>query len=127
MLLDNAQELLKQPKPTESDLLRRFKVTIWDAHHYGLTSIHDAGLDPSSLAFCKRYDIIALDLCYGSQFVSITSQAEIGVLSVSNYLQIFALLDNSENYLRSEFMRWLFSMQRNHIGETSVHRLRQGD
>ena len=54
VLMDNAQELLKQPKLTESDLLRRFKVTIRDAHRYGLTSIHDAGLDPASLAFFKR-------------------------------------------------------------------------
>jgi hypothetical protein len=54
VLLDNAQELLKQPGLTESDLLRRFKVTIRDAHRYGLTSIHDAGLDPASLAFFKR-------------------------------------------------------------------------
>ena len=55
VLLDNAQELLKQPQLTESDLLRRFKVTVRDAHKYGLTSIHDAGLDPASLAFFNRY------------------------------------------------------------------------
>lgn len=55
LLLDNAQDLLKQPPLTESDLLRRFKVAIRDAHRYGLTSIHDAGLDPASLAFFKRF------------------------------------------------------------------------
>jgi len=55
VLLDNAQDLLKQPALTESDLLRRFKVAIRDAHRYGLTSIHDAGLDPVSLAFFKRF------------------------------------------------------------------------
>ncbi|KAF8160976.1 amidohydrolase family-domain-containing protein [Crassisporium funariophilum] len=54
VLLDNAQELLKQPELTESDLLRRFKVAVRDAHRYGLTSIHDAGLDPMSLAFFNR-------------------------------------------------------------------------
>ncbi|PPQ89547.1 hypothetical protein CVT25_012219 [Psilocybe cyanescens] len=54
VLLDNAQDLLKQPELTESDLLRRFKVAVRDAHRYGLTSIHDAGLDPKSLAFFKR-------------------------------------------------------------------------
>ncbi|TFK44572.1 amidohydrolase family-domain-containing protein [Crucibulum laeve] len=54
LLLDNAQDLLKQPKLTESDLLRRFKVAVKDAHSLGLTSIHDAGLDPISLAFFKR-------------------------------------------------------------------------
>ncbi|KAF8813640.1 hypothetical protein BYT27DRAFT_7083829 [Phlegmacium glaucopus] len=54
VLLDNAQELLKQPELTESDLLRHFKVTVRDAHRNGLTSIHDAGLDPTSLAFFNR-------------------------------------------------------------------------
>ncbi|KAF9529284.1 amidohydrolase family-domain-containing protein [Crepidotus variabilis] len=53
-LLDNAQELLKQPELTESDLMRRFKVAVRDAHRFGLTSIHDAGLNPISLAFFKR-------------------------------------------------------------------------
>lgn len=52
--MDNAQELLKQPEITESDLLRRFKVAVRDAHALGLTSIHDAGLDPVSLTFFKR-------------------------------------------------------------------------
>ena len=56
--MDNAQELLKQPKLTESDLLRRFKVTVRDAHKHGLTSIHDAGLDPASLAFFNRYVLL---------------------------------------------------------------------
>ncbi|RXW23347.1 hypothetical protein EST38_g2492 [Candolleomyces aberdarensis] len=53
LLLDNAQDLLKQPKLTEGDLFRRFMVTVRDAHRHGLTSIHDAGLDPASLAFFK--------------------------------------------------------------------------
>ncbi|KAH9485282.1 Putative amidohydrolase YtcJ [Psilocybe cubensis] len=51
---DNAQDLLKQPELTENDLMRRFKVAVRDAHRYGITSIHDAGLDPKSLAFFKR-------------------------------------------------------------------------
>ncbi|EAU91349.2 amidohydrolase [Coprinopsis cinerea okayama7 len=51
VLLDNAQDLLKQPKLTQEDLLRRFKVTVREAHKHGLTSIHDAGLDPISLEF----------------------------------------------------------------------------
>ncbi|KAF5385987.1 hypothetical protein D9615_002411 [Tricholomella constricta] len=54
VLLDNAQELLKQPELTEGDLQRRFRVAVRDAHAFGLTSIHDAGLDPASLAFFKR-------------------------------------------------------------------------
>ncbi|KAJ2937032.1 hypothetical protein H1R20_g58, partial [Candolleomyces eurysporus] len=53
LFLDNAQDLLKQPKLTEGDLFRRFMVTVRDAHRHGLTSIHDAGLDPASLAFFK--------------------------------------------------------------------------
>lgn len=54
VLLDNAQELLKQPKLTEGDLLRRFRVAVRDALQVGLTSIHDAGLDPTSLSFFRR-------------------------------------------------------------------------
>jgi len=77
VLMDNAQELLKQPKLTESDLLRRFKVTIRDAHRYGLTSIHDAGLDPASLAFFKR-------------------QAEIGVIPIRIFAMVF--FDENEPY-----------------------------
>ncbi|KAF8894936.1 amidohydrolase family-domain-containing protein [Gymnopilus junonius] len=58
VLLDNAQDILKLPELTESDLLRQFKVTVRDAHRYGITSIHDAGLDPKSLAFFKRQEEI---------------------------------------------------------------------
>ncbi|KAJ3539262.1 hypothetical protein NMY22_g4813 [Coprinellus aureogranulatus] len=54
LLLDNAQDLLNQPKPTEDDMQRRFMTTVRDAHRHGLTSIHDAGLDPSSLEFFKE-------------------------------------------------------------------------
>lgn len=55
VFLDNAQDLLKQPKLTENDLMRRFNVAVRDALKYGITSIHDAGLDPMSLAFFKRF------------------------------------------------------------------------
>lgn len=54
LLLDNAQDLLKQPALTDDDLYRRFMVTVRDAHRHGLTSIHDAGLDPISLAFFNK-------------------------------------------------------------------------
>ncbi|KAJ3886813.1 amidohydrolase family-domain-containing protein [Lentinula edodes] len=54
MLLDNAQELVKQPKLLEDDLLRRFDSAIQNAVKFGLTSIHDAGLDPASLKFFKQ-------------------------------------------------------------------------
>ncbi|KAF8626850.1 hypothetical protein AX15_004675 [Amanita polypyramis BW_CC] len=54
VLLDNAQDLVKQPDPSHSDLLRRFNLAMKDALSYGLTSIHDAGLKPGSLEFFKR-------------------------------------------------------------------------
>lgn len=54
MLLDNAQELVKQPKLTEDDLVNRFHITVSHALANGLTSVHDAGLDPTSLAFFTR-------------------------------------------------------------------------
>jgi len=59
MLLDNAQELLKQPELTEEDLMKRFKITVEHAVKNGLTSIHDAGLDPVSLRFFKRYGFMS--------------------------------------------------------------------
>jgi len=54
MLLDNAQDLVKQPTLTKSDLLERFQITVRDALANGLTSVHDAGLDPASLEFFRR-------------------------------------------------------------------------
>ncbi|KAJ7051743.1 amidohydrolase family-domain-containing protein [Mycena amicta] len=54
VLLDNAQELLLAPALTEDDLIHRFAVAVNDALAYGLTSVHDAGLDPASLAFFLR-------------------------------------------------------------------------
>ncbi|PFH52001.1 hypothetical protein AMATHDRAFT_74508 [Amanita thiersii Skay4041] len=54
VFLDNAQDLVLQPGPSHSDLMRRFKLTINNALSHGLTSIHDAGLKPDSLAFFKR-------------------------------------------------------------------------
>ncbi|KAI5889720.1 uncharacterized protein SCHCODRAFT_02510687 [Schizophyllum commune H4-8] len=53
LMLDNAQELVKQPPLTEDDLERRFSITVNAAHKYGVTAIHDAGLDPVSLRFFK--------------------------------------------------------------------------
>ncbi|KAJ3798626.1 amidohydrolase family-domain-containing protein [Lentinula aff. detonsa] len=54
MLLDNAQDLVRQPKLLEDDLLKRFNSAIQKAIEYGLTSIHDAGLDPASLNFFEQ-------------------------------------------------------------------------
>lgn len=52
--MDNAQDLINQPKPLEDDLLKRFNSAIQAAGRYGLTSIHDAGLDPISLNLFKK-------------------------------------------------------------------------
>lgn len=60
MLLDNAQDLVAQPVLTEDDLMKRFKIAVRDALSFGLTSVHDAGLDPVSLEFFKRYEPIVL-------------------------------------------------------------------
>ncbi len=54
VLLDNAQELVKKLPLTEEDLMFRFQTTVDKALSVGLTSIHDAGFDPTSLAFFKR-------------------------------------------------------------------------
>ncbi|KAJ4468274.1 amidohydrolase family-domain-containing protein [Lentinula aciculospora] len=69
MLMDNAQELVKQPKLHQDDLLRRFDSAIQNAIKYGLTSIHDAGLDPVSLNFFKQSVIMILPIrIYGMSF-----------------------------------------------------------
>lgn len=54
VFLDNAQDILKLPEPTDDVLLARFKTAVKYAHAFGLTSIHDAGLDQASVAFFKR-------------------------------------------------------------------------
>ena len=54
LLIDNAQDLIKKPALTDDDLMKLFNRTMQDAVSLGLTSIHDAGLDPMSLAFFKR-------------------------------------------------------------------------
>ncbi|KAJ7078906.1 amidohydrolase family-domain-containing protein [Mycena belliarum] len=54
MFLDNAQDIIVQPELTEADLVRRFSVAVKDVVSLGLTSVHDAGLDPISLKFFKR-------------------------------------------------------------------------
>lgn len=54
VFLDNAQELIKKPPLTEDDLMMRFTTTVRDALSKGITSAHDAGFDPASLAFYER-------------------------------------------------------------------------
>ncbi|KAJ6501026.1 amidohydrolase family-domain-containing protein [Mycena vitilis] len=58
VFLDNAQALLKLPDLTEEDLVQQFTTAVTDALAYGLTSVHDAGLDPASLdLFLRRMSI----------------------------------------------------------------------
>ncbi|KAK0233634.1 amidohydrolase family-domain-containing protein [Armillaria fumosa] len=54
VFLDNAQDLLPIPEPTEEDYERRFSTTVQSALANGLTSIHDAKLDLRQLDFFKR-------------------------------------------------------------------------
>ncbi|RDB16331.1 putative amidohydrolase YtcJ [Hypsizygus marmoreus] len=54
IFLDKAMGLIKRPKATQEDLQTRFDATVNHALRYGLTSLHDAGYDPASLAFFKR-------------------------------------------------------------------------
>ena len=57
VFIDNAQELVNalRPEPTYEQLEKRFNLTVQDAVAHGLTSIHDAGFDPISLQFFRRY------------------------------------------------------------------------
>lgn len=54
VFMDNAQELIKHPILTDDDLYRRFKTTVDHSLQHGLTSLHDAGFKPDSLAFFRR-------------------------------------------------------------------------
>jgi len=54
VFLDNAQDLVPRPPPTEKQLLRRWAIMVKDAHAVGLTSVHDAGFSPISLKFFER-------------------------------------------------------------------------
>lgn len=54
MFLDSAQDIIFQPELTEADLERRFSVAVQDVVAFGLTSVHDAGLNPMSLNFFAR-------------------------------------------------------------------------
>ncbi|KAJ7755700.1 amidohydrolase family-domain-containing protein [Mycena maculata] len=70
LFLDNAQDIVFQPELTEDDLLRRFSVAVKDAVSFGLTSVHDAGLNPMSLKFfAKQAELNKLPIrIYGMSF-----------------------------------------------------------
>ena len=54
VFIDKAQDLIKRPPLTDEDRLERFNLAVNDALSKGLTSLHDAGFDPASLAFFKK-------------------------------------------------------------------------
>lgn len=54
MFLDNAQNLIVQPELTDEDIERRFSYAVSDVVSVGLTSVHDAGLNPMSFKFFAR-------------------------------------------------------------------------
>lgn len=60
--MDNAQDLIKRPPLTDEDRLERFNLAVGDALSKGLTSFHDAGFDPASLAFFRRYEVLNTSL-----------------------------------------------------------------
>lgn len=65
VLLDNAQILANahRPEPTHDQLALRFNLTVQDAVSHGLTSIHDAGFDPVSLEFFRRFVFLPSNPC----------------------------------------------------------------
>jgi len=54
VFVDNAMSLIQKPAPTDADTLENFETTMGDALRVGLTTIHDAGSPPSSIAFFRR-------------------------------------------------------------------------
>ncbi|CAA7270285.1 unnamed protein product [Cyclocybe aegerita] len=54
VFIDSAQDLIYRPPPTDEVLSRRFEITVRNALAVGLTSLHDAGFKPDSLAFFRR-------------------------------------------------------------------------
>ncbi|CAK5281440.1 unnamed protein product [Mycena citricolor] len=54
MFLDNAQDLLAQPELSDDELQRRFATAIKDVVSFGVTAVHDAGLNPASLKFFAK-------------------------------------------------------------------------
>ena len=55
VFMDGAQKYITIPQATESELIKHLDIAARDALSKGLTSIHDAGFKPISLAFFKRY------------------------------------------------------------------------
>ncbi|KAL1736963.1 amidohydrolase family-domain-containing protein, partial [Schizophyllum commune] len=54
VFVDNAQNLIAYPAYTDEDLLKKFSYTANDALSYGITTVHDAKLDPKEMDFFHR-------------------------------------------------------------------------
>ncbi|KAH9028940.1 amidohydrolase 3, partial [Lactarius hengduanensis] len=54
IFVDNAMSLIHKPDPTDAEILEDFETTMGDALRVGLTTIHDAGSPPSTIAFFQR-------------------------------------------------------------------------
>ncbi|KAI5898555.1 uncharacterized protein SCHCODRAFT_02612450 [Schizophyllum commune H4-8] len=54
VFVDNAQNLIAYPAYTDEDLLKKFSYTANDALSYGITTVHDAKLDPKEIDFFHR-------------------------------------------------------------------------
>ena len=52
--------LIQKPDPTDAETLEDFETTMGDALRVGLTTIHDAGSWPSTIAFFQRQVLILL-------------------------------------------------------------------
>jgi predicted amidohydrolase YtcJ len=82
MLVDRAQELIRPvtPKPTHADQERRIRAALRDLTRWGLTSVHDAGVDLDTIAIYKDL------LKHGELPVRIYAMAA-GVESRAHYLE----------------------------------------
>ena len=56
ILVDNAQELIHRimPQPTHADVERQIRTALAQLSQWGLTSVHDAGVDLDTIAIYKR-------------------------------------------------------------------------
>lgn len=54
VFVDNAQNLIAYPLYTDDDLLKKLAYTMNDALSYGITTVHDAKLDPEEIEFFHR-------------------------------------------------------------------------
>jgi hypothetical protein len=61
VFLDSARDLIPIPVASEDALLKRWELTVQDAHAVGLTAMHDALLDPYTIGFFHKYALFLID------------------------------------------------------------------